>query len=107
MLSNGVNYIWMILRQVGPCQIETKVSIMHGIVSFSMIHCLANQRKSLKQLTSGGTYSFTRGIICIGHLSFRNTDLSGRTSSFITGWAGMMLWRSQQSSHEHDLLTEY
>ncbi|WP_245203463.1 putative inorganic carbon transporter subunit DabA, partial [Klebsiella pneumoniae] len=25
----------------------------------------------------------------------------------LPGWAGMMLWRSRQSSHEHALLTEY
>ena len=74
----------MILRQVGPCQIEDKgfYHAWHRLIQH-MIHCLAKiSVKVLKTLTSGGTYSFTRGIICIGHLSFRNTDLSGRNIFF-------------------------
>lgn len=66
-----------------------------------------NQRKSLKNLPQEAHTALLEVLSALGisHSEIQ-TYLEGHLLS-LPGWAGMMLWRSQQSSHEYALLTEY
>ena len=65
------------------------------------------ERKSLKELPLEAHEALTVSLSALEiPYSEIQTYLEGHLLS-LPGWAGMMLWRSQQSSHERQLLTEY
>jgi uncharacterized protein YbcC (UPF0753/DUF2309 family) len=65
------------------------------------------QRKSLKDWPLEAHTALKEALFALEiPESEIQTYLEGHLLS-LPGWAGMMLWRSQQSSHEHALLTEY
>ncbi|MBS4175013.1 putative inorganic carbon transporter subunit DabA [Bacillus sp. FJAT-49736] len=65
------------------------------------------QRKSLKEWPkdAGAALEVALSLLEIPKSDIQNY-LEGHLLS-LPGWAGMILWRSQQSSHEKELLTEY
>lgn len=66
-----------------------------------------NQRKSLKDWPQEAHMALREALSALEiSESERLTYLEAHLLS-LPGWAGMMLWRSRQSSHEHTLLTEY
>lgn len=65
------------------------------------------QRESLKDWPQEAHMALKEALILLDiPESEIQTYLEGHLLS-LPGWAGMMLWRSRQSSHEHALLTEY
>lgn len=65
------------------------------------------QRERLKGLPQEAHLALQEALFALGiPESEIQAYLEGHLLS-LPGWAGMMLWRSQQSSHEHALLTEY
>jgi uncharacterized protein YbcC (UPF0753/DUF2309 family) len=66
-----------------------------------------NQRKSLKGWPQEANMALKEALFALDIPESKiQTYLEGHLLS-LPGWAGMMLWRSRQSSHEHALLTEY
>jgi uncharacterized protein YbcC (UPF0753/DUF2309 family) len=66
-----------------------------------------NQRKSLKNWPQEAHITLKEVLSALEiPRSEIQPYLEGHLLS-LPGWAGMMLWRSRQSSHEHALLTEY
>jgi uncharacterized protein YbcC (UPF0753/DUF2309 family) len=66
-----------------------------------------NQRKRLKGWPQEAHTALKEALIALEiPESEKQTYLEGHLLS-LPGWAGMILWRSRQSSHEHSLLTEY
>ncbi|MBM7572736.1 DUF2309 domain-containing protein [Aquibacillus albus] len=66
-----------------------------------------NQRQCLKNWPQEAHMALKQALISMEiPESEIQTYLEGHLLS-LPGWSGMMLWRSQQSSHEHALLTEY
>jgi uncharacterized protein YbcC (UPF0753/DUF2309 family) len=66
-----------------------------------------NQRKSLKNWPQEAHMALKEVLSALEiPRSEIQPYLEGHLFS-LPGWAGMMLWRSRQSSHEHALLTEY
>ncbi|MRH43593.1 DUF2309 family protein [Aquibacillus halophilus] len=66
-----------------------------------------NQRKSLKDIPEDPHIAIKKALSVLEiPESEIQTYLEGHLLA-LPGWAGMMLWRSRQSSHEHALLTEY
>ncbi|MUK89219.1 DUF2309 family protein [Ornithinibacillus sp. L9] len=65
------------------------------------------QRESLKAWPQEAHLALQEALSALGiPKSEIQNYLEGHLLS-LPGWAGMMLWRSQQSSHKHALLTEY
>ncbi|WBX82270.1 Na-translocating system protein MpsB [Virgibacillus salarius] len=65
------------------------------------------QRKSLKGWPKEAHMALKKALFALEIPNSEiQTYLEGHLLS-LPGWAGMMLWRSRQSSHEHSLLTEY
>ena len=66
-----------------------------------------SQRKSLKDWPQEAHKALKEALVALEiPESEIQTYLEGHLLS-LPGWAGMMLWRSQQSSDEHALLTDY
>ncbi len=66
-----------------------------------------NQRKIFKDWPQEANTALKKALTALEiPESEIQTYLEGHLLS-LPGWAGMMLWRSQQLSHEHALLTEY
>lgn len=65
------------------------------------------QRESLKDWPQEAHLALQEALVALEiPESELHTYLEGHLLS-LPGWAGMMLWRSQQSNHEQTLLTEY
>lgn len=64
-------------------------------------------RKNLSKLPNNATQALKEALL---GLDIPTSEMEGYLQAHLLalpGWAGMMLWRSQQSTHERNLLTEY
>ncbi|WP_449622710.1 DUF2309 domain-containing protein [Robertmurraya sp. Marseille-Q9965] len=65
------------------------------------------ERECLKDWPQDAHKALKESLFLLGiHEQEIQSYLEGHLLS-LPGWAGLMLWRSQQSNHEHALLTEY